>query len=227
MLKEASLNLFFPQWCLGCGREGAYICATCQRKLPRIMEDTCPVCGRQQPEGELCHTCLNSRPAIDSIHAPFRFEGLIRQAVHKFKYQNLRALDAPLACFMNEYLAKHPLEANAIMPVPLHPKRLRQRGYNQSHLLALKLGKLSGLPVNDNYLLRQRPTPPQTETTSVKQRRANVAGAFTCAKEKLDGQHILLIDDVATSGATLDTCAAALKLNGAASVRALTLAREL
>ena len=112
------------------------------------------------------------------------------------------------------------------MPVPLHRKRLRERGYNQSSLLAKELGKLANLPVVDDCLIRQRHAPPQARTATVDERRSNVADAFSCRDGRLKGKQVLLIDDVATSGATLDACAPALKA-GATSVWGLVLAREI
>ncbi len=113
------------------------------------------------------------------------------------------------------------------MPVPIYRKRLRERGYNPSSLLAQKLSKLTSLPMVDNSLTRQRHALPQTQTKTVAERRNNVAGAFTCRDQRLTGRQVLLIDDVATSGATLDACAVALKAAGASSVWGLTLAREI
>ena len=112
------------------------------------------------------------------------------------------------------------------MPVPLHHKRQRERGYNQSRLLARELGRFTNLPVVDDCLTRRRATPPQTRTSTVDERRSNVADAFACGDQRLREKQVLLIDDVATSGATLNACAAALKAAGATSVWALTLAME-
>jgi competence protein ComFC len=114
-----------------------------------------------------------------------------------------------------------------LVPVPIHRKRLRERGYNQSSLLAQKLSKLTNLPVIDNYLTRQRHALPQTQTKTVAECRNNAVGAFTCRNQRLTGRQVLLIDDVATSGTTLDACAVALKAAGASSVWGLTLAREI
>ena len=111
------------------------------------------------------------------------------------------------------------------MPVPLHPKRLRRRGYNQALLLARELGKLRGLEVNDHLLSRPKDSPPQVEATSLGQRRLNVADSFDCRGDAC-GSKIILIDDVTTTGSTLSACAAALKRAGASSVWGLTLARE-
>ncbi|MFC2032995.1 ComF family protein [Chloroflexota bacterium] len=137
------------------------------------------------------------------------------------------ALARPLASLMYDYFTKNILPVNALVPVPLHHKRLRERGYNQSGLLAHELGKLANLPLIEDCLIRQKYAPPQARTGNVEERRSNVGNAFTCKDRGIEGKQILLIDDVSTSGATLDACAAALKASGAASVWGLVLAKEI
>ena len=134
---------------------------------------------------------------------------------------------APLAELLQDYLANNPMPADALVPVPLHPKRLRERGYNQSGLLARKLGKLINISVVDDCLIRQRHAPPQARTPAVEERWRNIANAFTCRDHRLRDKQVLLIDDVSTSGATLDACAVALKASGASSVWGLVLAKEI
>ncbi len=151
----------------------------------------------------------------------------MREAVHQLKYRNLRALAVPLAKLLQDYLITNPVPAEVLVPVPLHRKRLRERGYNQSSLLARQLGKLVNLPVVDDCLMRQRHAPPQARTSTVKERQGNVTDAFTCRDLRLRDKQVLLIDDVSTSGATLDACAAALKATGVTSVWGLVMAREI
>jgi len=226
-LGEIALNLLFPQRCIGCGKEGTLICSSCQSSLPRVMPPLCPRCGRPQPSGILCSSCVSWRAEIDGIRSPFRFDGVVRQAVYQLKYRNLRALAAPLAQLLNDYLVTNPVPGEVLVPVPLHRKRIRERGYNQSSLLARELGKRTSLPVIDNCLVRQRYALPQARTTSVEERQSNVADAFTCRDDNLRDKQVLLIDDVSTSGATLDACAGVLKAAGATSVWGLTMAREI
>ena len=151
----------------------------------------------------------------------------MRQAIHQLKYSNLRALAVLLAQLLYDYLVSNPVLGEVLVPVPLHQKRLRERGYNQSSLLAQQLGKLTNLPVVDDYLIRQRHAPPQARTSTVEERRSNVANAFSCRDHRLQDKQVMLIDDVSTSGATLDACAGALKEAGATSVWGLVLAREI
>ena len=225
-LKTLVLDLLFPRRCVGCGTGGSFLCAPCQSALPHLPPPLCAKCGKPLSFGTLCHDCENHPIEIEGIRSLFPFNGVVRQAILQFKYQNVKALAAPLAQLMGEYLGAHPLPADTLIPVPLHPRRLRERGYNQSSLLARELSKLASLPIVDGALLRLKNTPPQTKTNSAEDRQRNVAGAFTCRDRQLAGRRILLIDDVCTSGATLDACAAALKMAGATSVWGLTLARE-
>jgi ComF family protein len=226
-LKKTALDLLFPLRCIECGREGSLICPDCLERLARIRPPVCPVCGVDKPLDMPCTNCPVFRPVIDGIRAPFRFEATIRSAVHQLKYRNLRALASPLAAMMADYLYENALPYDIIMPVPLHNKKLRERGYNQSELLAKELGQLTGIPIEKGCLVRHRHTPAQAMTKSIEERQRNLAGAFACKNDNARGKKVLLIDDVATSCTTLDACAAALKSSGAVSVWGLTLARDI
>ena len=152
------------------------------------------------------------------------FEDRLRHAIHKLKYRRLAALAEPLGDAMARFYLQSPLPADMIVPVPLHPRRQRDRGYNQAALLANRLGRATCLPVRPAALIRVRATVAQMSLNAA-QRKENVDGAFRCDDLTVRGQHVLLIDDVCTTGATLDACAVALKMAGAAEVRGLTLAR--
>ena len=226
--KGMALNLLFPQRCVGCGKEGSLICSSCRSSLLRIVPPLCLRCGKSQPDGMLCSSCTGWHAEIDGIRSPFQFDGVIRQSIHQLKYGNIRILALPLAQLLKDYLFANPLPGEILVPVPLHEKRLRERGYNQSVLLTKELSKLTHLSVVDDCLIRQRHTLPQVKTLNVEERRNNVANVFTCRDDnKLRDSKVLLIDDVATSGATLNACAAALKVVGVASVWGLVLAREI
>jgi ComF family protein len=191
------------------------------------MPPVCPRCGRPRSDGLLCPGCANWSAEIDGIRSPFIFDGVLRRAIHEFKYRNLRALAVPLAELLYGFLLVNPVPGEVLVPVPLHRKRWRERGYNQSGLLAEELGKLTGLPVVDGCLFRQQHSPSQARTASVSQRQSNVTGAFACRGAELRGKRVLLIDDVCTSGATLNACAGVLKSAGAASVWGLVIAEEI
>ena len=188
-LKGIALDFLFPQRCIGCGKEGNLICFACYRSLPRIMPPICPKCGKPQPSGILCSSCVGWHAEIDGIRAPFRFDGTIREAIHQLKYKNIRALVVPLADLLSDYIMVNPVPGQVIVPVPLHPKRLKERGYNQSSLLAHRLGKLANMPVADNCLIRTRFTAPQTRAPTVAERRNNVVDAFSCRDPAVIGRH--------------------------------------
>jgi len=226
-VKGIALDFFFPRWCVGCGKEGDFICPACRSSLPRITPPLCPKCGQPQASTTICPNCASWQAEVDGIRSPFRFDGVIRQAIHQLKYQNLRAIAGLFAQLLNDYLSANPIPAEVLVAVPLHPKRLRERGYNQSHLLAQKLSKLNKLPLVDDCLIRVHHSTPQARTASVGERHKNVANAFSCRDQRLRGKQVLLIDDVSTSGATLDACARALKQAGAISVWGLVLAKEI
>ena len=175
-----------------------------------------------------CQWCLEHPSKIDGIRAPYLFEGPLREAVHRLKYRGWRVAAPVLGGLLAGYLERHKLLAQppgqVLVPVPLHPRRLRSRGYNQSHLLAKETGKLLDLPVRGDLLKRAKDSPPQVEARSSEQRRANVAGSFKATG--VEGLSILLVDDVATTGSTLMACADALKEAGAAGVWGLVLARD-
>lgn len=229
-LANAAVDLLFPKRCVGCDREGAFLCQECLAELPRLEPPFCFLCG--QPGRLMMRLCLScwERPLeIDGIRAPYRMEGAVREAVHALKYQYVRALAPTLGQLLAEFIAASPDmsgPADVLVPVPLHPRRERSRGYNQSLLLARETGKIVGLPVEDRALRRLRATPSQAQSASQKERRANVSEAFAAEATLVQGRRVLLVDDVCTTGATLEACAIALKEAGAASVWGLTLARE-
>ena len=225
-VKSAFLDLFFPLQCVGCGREGSLLCASCCRTLRRIEAPFCQRCGTPLAGRNRCATCTIHPLTIDGIRSVYLFEGTIRRAIHALKYRHLKAMAVPLGQTLANYLRASHLPADVISPVPLHRKRLRARGYNQAGLLAAELSRQTGLPLAEEWLVRRRDTAAQSRTLTAAERRRNVHEAFACTRE-LDGERVLLIDDVWTTGATLDACASALRAAGADSVWGLTVAREL
>jgi ComF family protein len=223
-LTRAGLDLLFPMQCAGCRREGGILCAECTEGLARLSTPYCGLCASPNTFSP-CRTCRESPLDVDAIRAPYLMEGAIKEAVHVFKYRGVRAAAPELGRLLAHYWAGHPMPVDIIVPVPLHPRRLRSRGYNQSALLGRELANLTGLALAGDLLARTKDATPQTGTASRGQRRSNVEGSFRCSQE-VAGQKVLLVDDVATSGSTLSACAAALKAAGAGSVWGLTLARE-
>ncbi len=205
---------------------GSFYCPACRASVSFVLPPVCPLCGRPQNSPGLCKGCSERPLHIDGIRSVAVFDGALRRAIHGLKYNYAHSLAAPLGGMLVAFWHTSPLPAEVIVPVPLHPRRRRERGYNQAALLALRLGEGVGLPVLTDALRRVRNTRSQTRLNA-RQRRQNVAGAFACAGEGVRGQRVLLVDDVCTTGATLEACSIALKEGGARSVWALTLARAL
>jgi len=203
-----------------------WFCDECLRRVPRIEPPTCIRCGREiEPfSARMCYRCRTAPLEIERIRSAVTFEGALREAVHRFKYEGLTVLAEPLGSLMVECWSRHATPTDVLVPVPLHRSHLRTRGFNQAALLAYQLANHAHLPVDEKTLIRHRATASQFRLTTA-ERRENVSGAFRCASGALSGQSVLLIDDVCTTGSTLEACAVALMDGGAKRVQALTLAR--
>ena len=224
---SATLDLLFPRRCVGCEEEGSFLCARCEATLPRLLPPFCRRCAQPLASGELCGRCRETPlPGLEGIRAPYLMEGAARDCVHRLKYQDFRALGRVLGGLLSEYVAELSLPADVLVPVPLHPRRLRARGYNQAALLAREMGRRVGLPVDERALRRSRAAPPQARSSDVEARRRNVEGSFVVRDGSVAGRAVLLVDDVCTTGSTLAACASALKAAGASTVWAATVARE-
>lgn len=225
-IRQGLLDLLFPPRCVGCGRVGVQLCDSCRAELKPVLPPVCPLCGRPTARPQLCSRCRQSPLQIDGVRSALYFDGALRAAIHALKYRRAQDLAGPLGEILGIYWRDHPIPADVIVPVPLHPARERARGYNQSALLARGLSEAAELPVRKDLLARVRATAPQVEL-GAEARRENVRHAFHCATEAAAGLRVLLVDDVCTTGATLEACSQALRAGGASSVWALTLARAL
>lgn len=225
-IRNQFLDFLFPPRCVGCGRVGAWLCADCLAQIPRVKPPFCTRCGDAVTAPGLCARCQVAPLEIDRIRSAVYFKGTLRQAMHWLKYRGRTVLAVPLGGLMAEYWKQHPTPADVLVPVPLHTDRLRARGYNQAALLAREMARRVGLMVEEQTLVRCRSTSSQVKLNA-QQRKQNVHGAFTCSGDGLAGKQVLLIDDVCTTGATLEACAIALRAGGARQVQALTLARAL
>lgn len=228
------VDILFPILCLGCRREGSFLCDTCFARLPEKEIQECPICRMPYSRsGAVCKLC-QKKTALDGllIAAPYK-DQLIERLIHTLKYRFIEAIAEPLAQVLTRALEHHPLPLpDVIIPVPLHPKRLRYRGFNQSLLIAEALARhlTPGLPlpIENRLMLRHRFTKPQMSTMSRQERIENLRGAFALSPSpslNLTGKNIWLIDDVATTGTTLEECSQVLKQAGARSVWALVIAR--
>jgi ComF family protein len=221
---QSFLDLLYPPRCVGCGKNESWFCAACLASVELLRPPICVKCGRPGRARSLCPSCSGAPPRIDAIRSVACFADPLREAIHQFKYRNLQALAHPLGGLLVDYWHDNPLPADSLIAVPLHPRREQERGGNQAQLLAEVLGQAVGLPVLKGALWRRRDTRPQVDLNRA-ERRANVAGAFHCESGQVTGRRIVLIDDVCTTGATLEACSIALRQAGAVSVWGLTLAR--
>ncbi len=232
-LGEAAVDLLFPPRCITCHRLGTWLCAGCQDQIEVIRPPICPRCGLPLADDgvtsryTLCPRCRESASALDGLCAYAFHSSPLREAIHQLKYEDLQAMALPLGRMMGEgWTALQPVDqdVDVIVPVPLHPRRERERGYNQAGLLARELGACLGRPVVEKVLVRVKATAPQVELNA-QARRDNVHGAFRCMSRDLAGQRVLLIDDVCTTGSTLEAACDALREAGVPFVWAYTLAR--
>lgn len=222
-LRQALLDLLFPPRCVTCRRTGQWFCAACQETIEKILPPVCNRCGRPLLQ-RTCPYCEKLPLQIDGTRAVAFFEGNLRHAIHVLKYNHRPELAQPLGELLSAYLCAYPLPVDVLIPVPLHIERERARGYNQSALLAQVLGERTRLPVWQTALTRTRHTRPQIELDAAN-RRENVRDAFA-AEPRVAGTRVLLIDDVCTTGATMDACGIALQTCGATSVWGLAIARS-
>lgn len=228
----AALDLVFPPLCaicrrlLGDGRRDP-LCGPCWQSLERIAPPWCRCCGTPLGIEGLCEACRRRRPDFAYARAAARYGDLVREAIHAFKFGRRPGLAEPLG----DLLAALGLSAlpgaapDLLVPVPLHRRRKRERGYDQALLLARRLERAWGVPVAADALVRVTATAPQTDLDAVERRR-NVRDAFAVTRaERIAGRHIVLVDDVLTTGATAGECARVLLRAGAAAVGILTVAR--
>lgn len=217
------VNLLFPPQCGGCGAPGSLWCPACQAAVQRVEPPWCDKCGDPFVTG-VCAICRARPLQIGQIRSVAIFTGALRHGIHRFKYERLASLKIPFSALLADYWRVHSLTADWLVPVPLHPARERERGYNQSELLTRGLSVQIGVPLLTTALRRTRRTAIQMQLNAA-ERQQNVAGAFDCQDPRVRGKRLVVIDDVCTTGATLNACAVSLLKAGAVSVMGLTLAR--
>ncbi len=234
----AFLNLVYPKRCQGCGlilhyKNKFYLCKDCLKNIKINRPPFCLKCGRQIYGAAglkaVCGQCIATKYNFDKAFFCCNYDGLIRELIHKFKYENKKFLiylfDRLMTNFAKEHMDVDVLDM--VVPVPLHRGKLQQRGFDQSLLLSKGLSQTFNLALSYNVLIRKKDTAQQTLLDKNK-RLNNVKGVF-CVKnnEEFSKKRVLLIDDVFTTAATANECAYVLKKAGAESVQLLTLARGL
>lgn len=219
-----ALDLVFPPRCVSCNSFGAFICDRCRAEMVSADDPRCETCWMPIDPKADCRRCWAHRPRLRAVRSAFVYETAARDAVLALKFRGLSSVAPLLAQSMAEVLFHWRPPVESVVPVPLSGWRRRIRGYNQSELLASEVSRHSGIPLNRRALIRRHHTTAQARTSG-DARWQNVANAFRPAKDMPIGS-VLLVDDVITTGATLDACARVLLSAGADAVFALTFARE-
>jgi ComF family protein len=238
------LDLFFPKTCFGCGQEGFYICPECLKKIKINDCDQCFICGRRSLNNRICQDCGRKTNLTGALIASFWDNQILRQLIYEYKYRFVKDLSGPLSQIMIRYLeTNHPMNLATdkliFIPVPLHKQRLQWRGFNQAELLAQKVADYFDAPLVQ-LLERMRDTRPQAEIKKQKERKNNIKNAFVLTKNfaplrtkglildnlpLLKEKTVIIVDDVSTTGSTLEECAAALKPLKPKEIWGLVLAR--
>ena len=228
------LDLIFPVRCIGCGKFGDYICRSCLGTILLKKNFECVGCKRNTPFGQTCFLCAKTN-LIDQLLIVADYKNpLVEKTLKFFKYKFITDLERPLSVLMKKYLKWLTLDkkfnifgANPLLiSVPLHPRRLNWRGFNQSELLAKDLADTFQMEMAGDVIERMVNNVPQADIKEREERLKNLNGIFKILnKEKITGREVLLIDDVCTTGATLNECARVLKAGGATKVVALVIAR--
>ncbi|MGC9048762.1 MAG: ComF family protein [Patescibacteria group bacterium] len=229
-IKNFILDLIFPIKCLNCGKEGNYLCPDCLKSIPLTDKFICPGCRRPSKNGATCQECQNKIYLDGLIFALDYKNHLVKKAIIKSKYNFIKnliySLAKPLTKLINNTELYKTLNPDLVIPIPLHKRRLLYRGFNQSEILAKILCQKFSWPLTNNILKRIKSTRSQTNLSSQK-RWENIKDAFRVTDSKLiKNKNVVLIDDVFTTGATLEEAAKTLKKAGAKTVWAITLAKD-
>jgi len=233
---SAALDLIYPRTCAACNAElnvdEAFLCCTCADTITFVEEPVCLRCGapleNPNQEGERCGHCPYGTLHFDKARSALDYnDDRVRNMIHAFKFEYFQHLDIHLTKYLLDIYLKHFMDdtIDAIVPVPLHKMRLREREFNQSESLARHLSKASGIGLRNDLIVRTRKTKPQT-SLNPKQRLKNIQGAFSVIdKTSVKGLSILVVDDVMTTGCTINEVCRTLKQSGAKQVFALSLAK--
>lgn len=220
----SALDWVFPPNCGGCQKAGVRWCEDCQSQLSLLGEAVCPVCGEPQESPLPCPGCRAEPPTYRMVRSAAEYTGPLRHAIHRLKYENDIGLGEVLSKHLIELYNHLKWNVDMVAPVPLSASRMRERGYNQSSLLARPLAYAIQKPYRPRILHRTKETRTQVGL-SARERARNVAGAFTATPQLVRGNVVLLVDDVTTTGSTINACAQALIESGASAVFGITLAR--
>jgi len=231
-IKEFLLNLFLPAYCLNCQKEGKELCDDCFSLIDILNEQYCPFCYPPKivSDGKTCNNCRKNKNLSGLFSAASYHNFIVKKIISQFKYppyyvKNLSKILTSLIIIHFQLLKKSPdFSQGILIPIPLDKKKLKRRGFNQAEELARELSNSLGLPLFLNVLIKTKETLAQAKI-SKEERKKNLVGAFSILKT-LPGKKIFLIDDVFTTGSTMEECAGVLKKAGAKEVWGVVVARD-
>ncbi len=231
-LIDKILGLFYPKRCLLCDEvlpfnAATYVCKPCRDNVMELTMCICRKCGKPHidPHDDICFDCKKKQHYFRQGRALWTYEGIVKKAIHRYKYHHRQALGKGFAQELSRFYRQNiPWDIDLIISVPLHPLKLKQRSFNQAAYLATLFGRELGIEVNNNLLIRTKNTQPQKDLTDL-ERILNVENAFEFnQKYACVNQNVLILDDIYTTGNTIDNCAKELLAHGARNVYFLTLA---
>src|SRR6266480_5899707 len=229
-LLQRYLDMLFPVHCAGCQKIGHVLCPACIAQIQPLPSPICDFCGVPLSTYGVCKNCQYRPSKLNGQRAVSLYQEPLRGCIHGLKYDGNTRLAEPLSLLLAQAYRRYGLQADMLIPVPLHSERQRQRGFNHASLLAEVCSAHLGVHMNNNILVRHRATVAQVDLHP-RERYQNVAGAFACssssANSVLNERRIVIIDDVSTTSATLEACAMPLFAAGAKEIWGLVLARPL
>lgn len=228
-VRQYLLDLIFPKYCLGCKKEGWWLCADCLEKIKITEAGICPVCKQSSENGSVCR-CCSSKSYLDGLWVLTDYEDcLVRDVLKAIKYDYICELSGCLGRLAEKYFVRSPLDRKDVflLPIPLQRRRYLERGFNQSEIIAKTLGNVLRLPLAEPLLIRKKYLKAQAKSSRT-ERINNIQGAFIYNKKFSHADkrsRLILVDDVYTTGATMQECAKILRGNGFANIQGLVIAR--
>lgn len=230
--KNFIFDLLFPKFCISCGKEGSYLCQDCFSLIDILERQYCPFCPQPKVviDGKTCNFCKRSK-SLNGLYCAASYNNfIVKKLINQFKYEpHIKELSKPLSSL----IIAHFINLNKVttfndfilVPIPLYKKKLKKRGFNQASEIAKELSRILKIPFFDDILIKIKQTPAQVELKK-EEREENIKGVFLCQKPELVmGKKILLIDDIFTTGSTMEQCARLLKEAGAKEVWGIVVAR--
>jgi ComF family protein len=221
-----TVDFIYPPECASCGKPGALLCKDCKEKIQPLFDPICPICGYPVATPGVCQNCRDNPPPYTALRSWAEFEGSLRKALHKLKYESDLGLGLEFSYPLLQIIAKEKWAIDYIIPIPISKKHRKTRGYNQATIIARPLALALGIPLFEKSVSRVKETESQVNL-SREERFKNLHSAFLGNSAKLLNKKVLLVDDVATTGATMISCSQTLREFGCAQVFCITVARTI